>query len=49
MITKSFTIEEENVKKMNWIKANRGINSSWLTNKAITEYIEKHNLYDEGD
>ena len=49
MTTKCFRIKEESVKKLDWIKENRGINPSWLVNKAIVEYIKKHDLYDEGD
>ena len=44
MITKTYTMEEANVEKLQKIKKEKGISIAWLVNRAVEEYIDKEDL-----
>ena len=46
MITKTYTMEESNVKKLQSLKERKGVSMAWLVNRAVEEYFERHNVLD---
>lgn len=46
MITKTYTMKEEVVQKLEKVKKAHGVPMAWLVNQAIEEYIDNHHLID---
>lgn len=46
MITKTYTMREEVVQKLEKVKKTHGVPMAWLVNQAIEEYIDNHHLID---